>query len=109
MRKANKDLGITLPKTVIFGEPTELKLGSSQKGIIMLKLDFEGKASHSGYPELGVSAIEHLIAALNSLLAIDWPSSPKFGKTTFNIGTINGGAAHNIVPGTPTPADSTNK
>lgn len=55
----------------------------------------------SGYPELGVSAIEHLIGALNSLLLVDWPSSLKFGKTTFNIGTINGGAAANIVPGTP--------
>jgi acetylornithine deacetylase len=109
MRKANKDLGITLPQTVIFGEPTELKLGASQKGIIMFKLDFEGKASHSGYPELGVSAIENLIAVLNSLLAIDWPSSPKFGKTTFNIGTINGGVAANIVPGTTTTAEETNE
>jgi hypothetical protein len=30
MKKAN-DLGINLPKTVIFGEPTELKLAKSQK------------------------------------------------------------------------------
>ena len=30
MEKAN-DLGIKLPKTVIFGEPTELKLAISQK------------------------------------------------------------------------------
>ena len=30
MEKAN-DLGIQLPKTVIFGEPTELKLAVSQK------------------------------------------------------------------------------
>jgi hypothetical protein len=30
MRKAN-DLGVELPKTVIFGEPTELKLAKSQK------------------------------------------------------------------------------
>ena len=79
----------------------------------MFKLEFEGKASHSyvpferdlmssGYPELGVSAIEHLISCLNSLLKVDWPSSSKFGKTTFNIGTISGGAAANIVPGNET-------
>ena len=59
----------------------------------------------SGYPELGVSAIEHLISCLNSLLETDWPSTPKFGKTTFNIGTISGGAAANIVPGIPTTLD----
>ena len=52
----------------------------------------------SGYPELGVSAIEILIKCLNSLLEVDWPSTSKFGKTTFNIGTISGGAAPNIVP-----------
>jgi hypothetical protein len=74
MEKAN-DLGIQLPRHVIFGEPTELKLAVSQKvsilippppqsllteslhhstvtgsnvqGIIMFKLEFEGKASHS--------------------------------------------------------------
>ena len=60
MEKAN-DLGITLPKSIIFGEPTELKLAISQKvpsyympsnleGIILFKLDFEGKASHSYIP-----------------------------------------------------------
>src|SRR5271156_4653095 len=53
----------------------------------------------SGYPELGVSAIEHLISCLKSLLETDWPSTSRFGKTTFNIGTISGGAAANIVPG----------
>jgi acetylornithine deacetylase len=76
----------------------------------MFKLEFEGKASHSyvllsldltnsGYPELGVSATEHLISCLNSLLKVGWPSSSEFGKTTFNIGTISGGAAANIVAG----------
>lgn len=53
----------------------------------------------SGYPELGISAIERLLSCLNDLLATEWPSSPRFGKTTFNIGTIAGGAAANIVPG----------
>jgi len=77
---------------------------------MIFKLEFEGKASHSyiplnldlissGYPELGVSAIEHLISCLNSLLKVDWPSSSKFGNTTLNIGTISGGTAANIVPG----------
>jgi hypothetical protein len=37
MRKAN-DLGITLPKAVIFGEPTELKLAVSQKVTLCVAL-----------------------------------------------------------------------
>jgi hypothetical protein len=40
MRKAN-DLGITLPKTVIFGEPTELKLALSQK--VYIRVTFNGR------------------------------------------------------------------
>jgi acetylornithine deacetylase len=87
-----------------------MRRASYGQGIVMFRLEFEGKASHSyvplsldliysGYPELGVSAIEHLISCLDSLLKVDWPSSSDFGKTTFNIGTISGGAAANIVPG----------
>jgi Peptidase dimerisation domain len=69
------------------------------KGKRLIRTPFFCLSNESGYPELGVSAIEHLISCLNSLLEVDWPSSPKFGKTTFNIGTISGGAASNIVPG----------
>jgi acetylornithine deacetylase len=58
----------------------------------------------SGYPELGDSAIEHLVSCLSALLETEWPSSPKFGKTTVNIGTISGGAAANIVPANATAA-----
>jgi len=36
MEKAN-DLGITLPKTVIFGAPTDLKLAVSQKVLSSIK------------------------------------------------------------------------
>jgi acetylornithine deacetylase len=40
-----------------------------------------------------------LLACLNTLSHVEWPSSPEYGKTTFNIGTIHGGAASNIVAG----------
>jgi Peptidase dimerisation domain len=56
-----------------------------------------------GYPERGVSAIEHLIRCIYDLLHVEWPIHPRFGRTTFNVGTINGGAAANIIPGIPLP------
>lgn len=37
-------------ETVIFGEPTELKLASGHKGILILAVTAHGKAGHSGYP-----------------------------------------------------------
>lgn len=56
MQTANQ-LGLSWD-TVIFGEPTELKLASGHKGLLILKIKAHGKAAHSGYPELGESAID---------------------------------------------------
>lgn len=93
---AVNDWGITW-ETVIFGEPTELKLASGHKGITSLKVSAHGKAGHSGYPELGRSANHMLIPALAALNDVEWPSSDKYGKTTCNIGRIDGGVAQNVI------------
>ncbi|KAF4622721.1 hypothetical protein G7Y89_g14308 [Cudoniella acicularis] len=95
MRKAN-DLGLKW-STVIFGEPTELKLASGHKGIIGVELKAKGKAGHSGYPELGKNANAMLIPALYALLHAELPASEKYGNTTLNIGKMNGGVAANVI------------
>ncbi len=95
MQKAN-DLDLTW-ETVIFGEPTELKLASGHKGGMGLQISAKGKAGHSGYPELGKSATAMLIPALNALLNIELPYSEKYGNTTLNIGRIEGGVAGNVI------------
>lgn len=84
-------------ETVIFGEPTELKLASGHKGITSLKIQAHGKAGHSGYPELGRSANSMLIPALAKLGEVEWPSSKKYGNTTCNIGRVDGGVAQNVI------------
>ncbi|KAL2064746.1 hypothetical protein VTL71DRAFT_3884 [Oculimacula yallundae] len=96
MRKAN-DLGVEW-ESVIFGEPTELKLASGHKGILGLEITAKGKAGHSGYPELGRSANAMLIPVLNALLNADLGSSEKYGNTTLNIGRMEGGVAGNVIP-----------
>lgn len=96
MKTAN-DLGIA-PKTVIFGEPTENKLAVGHKGILMFDVIAHGKASHSGYPELGVNANSRLIKALAVLDVLELPGSELLGKTTLNVGRIEGGVAYNVVP-----------
>ncbi len=96
MKTAN-DLGLAW-ETVIFGEPTELKLASGHKGIMLFTLTAKGKAAHSGYPELGRSANAMLVEALHGLMGAEFPWSEKYGNTTFNIGKIGGGVAANVVP-----------
>ena len=85
-------------ETVIFGEPTELKLASGHKGILQLEIKAEGKAAHSGYPWLGKNANSRLIPALAALLKTELPSSKKYGNSTLNIGRMEGGVAANVIP-----------
>ena len=83
---------------LINGEPTELRLGSATRGCYRVRLTAKGKAAHSGYPELGESAIEKLIDCLMSLRATAWPSDPLLGTTHYTVGLINGGVAPNVIP-----------
>jgi len=83
---------------LINGEPTDLRLGAATRGAYRVRLTARGKAAHSGYPELGESAIEKLIDCLVSLRSAPWPSDPLLGTTHYTIGLINGGVAPNVIP-----------
>lgn len=95
--KAANDLGVEW-ETVIFGEPTELKLASGHKGGLAFTVDAHGIAGHSGYPELGRNAIDLLVQGLSALSQAELPGSKEFGDTTFNVGLIQGGVAGNVIP-----------
>ena len=83
---------------LINGEPTELRLGIATRGCFRVKLTAHGKAAHSGYPELGDSAIEKLLDCLMSLRQAQWPSDPQLGTTHYTVGLISGGVAPNVIP-----------
>lgn len=96
MRAAN-DLGLSW-ESVIFGEPTGLKLVAGHKGGMGITLRAKGTAGHSSYPELGQNAIDLLVRGLSALQEVEFPRSEKFGETTLNIGRIDGGVAANVIP-----------
>ncbi len=54
--------------------------------------------AHSAYPELGESAIDKLLLALQRLRAMKLPAEEGIGPCTLNIGVIEGGRAPNVVP-----------
>lgn len=95
-KAANKIASKT--RFLINGEPTDLRLGSATRGCYRVRLIATGKAAHSGYPELGESAIEKLIDCLVALRQVEWPSDPLLGTTHYTIGLINGGVAPNVIP-----------
>ena len=85
-------------KYLVNGEPTESKMALASKGILRYELVAHGKMAHSAYPELGESAIENLLDALEAIRKLQLPSDPQLGPTTMNIGTISGGRAPNVIP-----------
>jgi acetylornithine deacetylase len=82
---------------MINGEPTENRLSIGQKGSLKVTLECEGRAAHSGYPELGCSAINPILDTLERLRRMPLPTDPMLGSGTLNVGVIEGGVAPNVI------------
>jgi acetylornithine deacetylase len=85
-------------KFLINGEPTGNKLALGSKGALRYEVVAHGRMAHSAYPELGESAIEKLLDALERIRRVGLPTDELLGPSTLNIGTITGGRAPNVVP-----------
>jgi len=84
-------------KFLINGEPTDNRLALASKGCLRVELYAHGKMAHSAYPELGVSAIDKLLAALHDIQALKLPVIEGIGDSTLNVGLISGGRAPNVI------------
>ncbi len=97
-----------LPRHVVIGEPTALRVVRAHKGMVRLRLRFTGRAAHSGYPHLGRSAIEPAARAIVALSVLRReleaerpPHGDAFPDVPFvalNVGTVAGGSAANVIP-----------
>ena len=97
-----------LPRSAIIGEPTSLRVARAHKGHFKMRVTFHGTPAHSGYPHLGVNAIEpagRVIVALERLRreleSETAPNRELFPEVPFvplNVGTVHGGSAINVVP-----------
>lgn len=97
-----------LPRRTIVGEPTSLTAVRAHKGHLEFRVDFHGTSAHSGYPHLGVNAIEDAGRAIVALTGLGdhWQAErpdggrhfPDAPSLTLNIGRIAGGTAVNVVP-----------
>ncbi len=85
-------------KYIINGEPTENQLALGSKGALRFEIAARGRMAHSAYPELGESAIEKLLNALERIRKLPLPVDSTLGPSTLNIGIIRGGRAPNVIP-----------
>lgn len=82
---------------LIDGEPTDSRLGVATRGVYRVALRASGRAAHSSFPELGVSAIDKLLDVLMELRRVEWPCDELLGRTHYTVGLISGGVAPNVV------------
>jgi len=97
---------LPLPRAVIVGEPTSMKIIGGHKGSRSYKTIVKGVPAHSSDPRLGVNSIMAAakIVSRLELLQSDLadnsddknPFDPPY--TTVDLGQINGGTANNIIP-----------
>ncbi|HEX7185477.1 MAG TPA: acetylornithine deacetylase [Thermoanaerobaculia bacterium] len=98
----------SLPRNAVIGEPTSLRVARAHKGHFKMRITLHGKSAHSGYPHLGVNAIEpagRVIEALARLRreleaepALHGALFPEVPYVPLNVGTVQGGSAINVVP-----------
>ncbi len=92
-------IGWPRPDFHVLGEANNLNVTTAFKGRIWLRISVTGKSAHGGSPELGISAIERLIAVIREIEALPRTEHPLMGRDTVNVGTICGGERVNVVPG----------
>lgn len=103
------ETGLLRPRHVVVGEPTSLRPARAGKGYGLAEIRVFGKEAHSAHPAQGVSAIYRAAKLIGKIeqYALSMRDLPiREGArifdppyTTFNVGTIEGGTAKNIIPG----------
>ena len=93
------------PRAIIIGEPTMMTVVHAHKGSQSYVTKFTGFEAHSSMTHLGVSAIHfagefiHYLNQVQEELEAAAPKNSEFmpAAATFNVGTIVGGTAGNIL------------
>ena len=99
-RSIRESHGIDDARLLVVAEPTEGKVYVGQKGELWIEAVFTGKGAHGAVPHEGVNSV---LPACEFSLALaeaakGFPEEPGRGKTSLNVGVLNGGWRPNVVP-----------
>jgi acetylornithine deacetylase len=100
----------TLPMTefALIGEPTDYEIFSAHKGMATFEVHIHGKGGHSSVPKKGLNAIQEMGNVIKIIAEIDAELQqhetaenrrlfPECPTSAFNLGTITGGLANNMI------------
>lgn len=91
---------IPRPDYVFIGEGSQLKVRNAERGILAFRITFYGRASHTAVARvMGINAIAKAAKAILALEGDIDKFHPSIGHPVISINTIEGGVAHNVVPG----------
>lgn len=89
----NVDLGI-------IGEPTEMQMAVSEKGLLVIDGTAKGEAGHAARPN-GKNAIDTAIKDIAAINSFEFPLSSKvLGPVVKSVTQIKAGYQHNVIPDT---------
>ena len=96
-----------MPSMAIVGEPTQMRVIEGHKGCYEYSTQFTGLEGHGSGPDQGVNAVEYAARYVGRLLDLKdrlrarVPEGSRFEPawTTINTGALQGGVAHNVIPG----------
>ncbi len=95
-----------LPRAVIVGEPTDMKVVNAHKGVFAYRTSVHGLEAHSSATHIGVNAVMYAAQLVSYLAELAKDQRENHGEhhrfdppyTTVHVGTIRGGTALNIIP-----------
>lgn len=98
---------VPTPRMAIVGEPTSMRLVTGHKGISVYRVEVTGAEAHSSLVNHGISANEHAVDLMHSLLELSRDLKAKADPDngfdppypTLTIGVMQGGEAANILAG----------
>lgn len=89
---------ISQASAIIICEPTNLKIGLREKGLLQVRITTRGTAAHAAMPEEGDNAIHRMLALVERIRSMMRQRSDDFDDVSLNVGVIRGGEKVNVIP-----------
>ncbi|ASA20590.1 M20 family metallopeptidase [Paenibacillus donghaensis] len=86
---------------IVIAEPTASRVAVGHKGALWLRISLHGRSAHGSMPQLGVNAVEGMVAVITLLHrhALKWQAQDAvLGASSLSVNHIAGGIQTNVVP-----------
>lgn len=83
---------------IIVCEPTRLRIGAREKGLLQMRLTATGRSAHAAMPHEGENAVHKMLSALEKLKPMTGQPEDPMGSMTLCVSVMRGGEKVNVIP-----------